>query len=87
MPISLSKAAGLRRIGAGLWGVFAVILLSITYLLNNMGLDNLRITMIILMIATAGMLFNRGSRRLLIIPAGLSLLCFLIAFFLQHSAA
>ncbi|OAT50161.1 hypothetical protein M998_2718 [Providencia heimbachae ATCC 35613] len=39
------------------------------------------------MIATAGMLFNRGSRRLLIIPAGLSLLCFLIAFFLQHSAA
>nr|ELR5133519.1 DUF1435 family protein [Providencia rettgeri] len=87
MPTSISKTTGLRRIGAGLWGVFAVILLSITYVLSNMGLDNLKITMItmiIMMIATAGMLFNRGSRRLLIIPAVVSLVCFLAAFVLQR---
>ncbi|EJD6615694.1 DUF1435 family protein [Providencia rettgeri] len=84
MPTSISKTTGLRRIGAGLWGVFAVILLSITYVLSNMGLDNLKITMIIMMIATAGMLFNSGSRRLLIIPAVVSLVCFLAAFVLQR---
>nr|ELR5212623.1 DUF1435 family protein [Providencia rettgeri] len=84
MPTSISKTTGLRRIGAGLWGVFAVILLSITYVLSNMGLDNLKITMITMMIATAGMLFNRGSRRLLIIPAVVSLVCFLAAFVLQR---
>ncbi|MGV2470334.1 DUF1435 family protein, partial [Bacillus subtilis] len=39
--------------------------------------------MVTLMIATAGMLFNRGSRRLLIIPAVLSLACFLLAFILR----
>lgn len=84
MPTSISKTTGLRRIGAGLWGVFAVILLSITYVLSNMGLDNLKIIMVIMMIATAGMLFNRGSRRLLIIPAVVSLVCFLAAFVLQR---
>lgn len=84
MPTSISKTTGLRRIGAGLWGVFAVILLSITYVLSDMGLDNLKITMITMMIATAGMLFNRGSRRLLIIPAVVSLVCFLAAFVLQR---
>ncbi|KLN46063.1 MFS transporter [Providencia rettgeri] len=84
MPTSISKTAGLRRIGAGLWGVFAVVLLSIAYVLNNMGLDNLKIIMIIMMVATAGMLFNRGSRRLLIIPAVISLACFMMAFVLQR---
>ncbi|EFB71029.1 hypothetical protein PROVRUST_07911 [Providencia rustigianii DSM 4541] len=73
----------MRRIGAGLWGVFAVVLLSIIYLLSNMGVDPLRVLMVTLMIATAGMLFNRGSRRLLIIPAVLSLACFLLAFILR----
>ncbi|MEQ4675648.1 DUF1435 family protein [Providencia vermicola] len=84
MPTSISKTAGLRRIGAGLWGVFAVVLLSIAYVLSNMGFDNLRVVMITMMIATAGMIFNRGSRRLLIIPAVVSLLCFLMAFVLQR---
>ncbi|MFB9998639.1 Protein of uncharacterised function (DUF1435) [Providencia rustigianii] len=83
MGTSVSKATGLRRIGAGLWGVFAVVLLSIIYLLSNMGVDPLRVLMVTLMIATAGMLFNRGSRRLLIIPAVLSLACFLLAFILR----
>lgn len=86
MPTTLSKATGLRRIGAGIWGVFAVILLSIAYLLSSIGLENLKIVMIVMMVATACMLFNRGSRRLLIIPAVISLLCFLIAFVLQSSA-
>ena len=84
MPTSISKTTGLRRIGAGLWGVFAVVLLSIAYVLSNMGFDNLKVVMITMMIATAGMLFNRGSRRLLIIPAVVSLLCFLMAFVLQR---
>lgn len=83
MPISVSRATNLRRINAGMWGVFSVILLSITYLLSNMGLDNLRIAMIITMIATAGMLFNRGSRRLLIIPAIISLVFFMMALLLH----
>ncbi|HGN1707688.1 TPA: DUF1435 family protein [Providencia rettgeri] len=84
MPTSISKTTGLRRIGAGLWGVFAVILLSIIYVLSSMGLDSLRIVMVTMMVATAGMLFNRGSRRLLIIPAVISLACFLMAFVLQR---
>ncbi|MGG4610243.1 DUF1435 family protein [Providencia sp. Me31A] len=84
MPTSISKTTGLRRIGAGLWGVFAVILLSIVYVLSSIGLDSLRVVMITMMVATAGMLFNRGSRRLLIIPAVISLACFLMAFVLQR---
>lgn len=84
MPTSISKTTGLRRIGAGLWGVFAVILLSIIYVLSNMGIDSLKVIMITMMVATAGMLFNRGSRRLLIIPAVISLACFLMAFILQR---
>ncbi|HHR6228482.1 TPA: DUF1435 family protein [Providencia alcalifaciens] len=83
MGTSVSKATGLRRIGAGLWGVFAVVLLSIMYLLSNMGFAPLKVAMITLMIATAGMLFNRGSRRLLIIPAVMSLGCFLLIFIMR----
>ncbi|WP_368877460.1 DUF1435 family protein [Providencia vermicola] len=85
MPINVTKSAYLRRSAAGLWGVFAVILLSVIYLLSNMGLNSLKIITIVTMLATAAMLFNRGSRHLLIVPAVIVLLCSLIALVLQHN--
>lgn len=86
MPASLSKSTNLRRSTAGLWGVFVVILLSVIYLLSNMGLNSLKIITIVTMLATAAMLFNRGSRRLLIVPAVIALLCSLVALVMQHNA-
>ncbi|EKT53645.1 DUF1435 family protein [Providencia sneebia] len=84
MPISVSKNTQERRIITGLWSVFAVIFLSVIYLLSNMGIDNVKIAIIVAMLTTIAMLFNRGSRRLLIVPAIITLLCSLAAFVLQH---
>lgn len=86
MPNSVTKSTYLRRSAAGLWGVFAVILLSVIYLLSNMGMNSLKIVTIITMLMTVAMLFNRGSRRLLIVPAVIALLCSLVALALQHNA-
>lgn len=85
MPTSVTKSTYLRRSTARLWGVFAVILLSVIYLLSNMGLNSLKAVTIVTMLTTAAMLFNRGSRRLLIIPAVIALLCSLMALVSQHS--
>lgn len=86
MPTSVTKSTYLRRTTTGLWGVFAVIVLSVIYLLSNMGLNSLKIVTIVTMLTTAAMLFNRGSRRLLIVPAVIALLCSLVALGLQYNA-
>ena len=70
----------LRRSRAGLWGILAVVLLSVIYLMSKSGIENLKIATVVAMLLTAGCLFNRDSRHFLILPAVFALLFSLMAF-------
>lgn len=75
-----SRQNSLGRSRAGLWGILAVVLLSVVYLMVQSGIESLKIAIVVAMLLTAGCLFNRGSRHFLILPAVFALLFSLMAF-------
>ncbi|KLN97803.1 DUF1435 family protein [Moellerella wisconsensis] len=80
MTIKASQSISIRSNSPGLWGVIAVVLLSIIYLMSQSGIDHLKIATVIAMLLTAVMLFNKSSRLFLILPAVLALAFSLLAF-------